>query len=75
MLILWGIVEIVLLWTMADLASKRVSIRPLLVTLLGANIGHMVLALRYFFAAPAVFDGLVSMVLVAALFKTYRIRP
>jgi hypothetical protein len=68
--ILWGIIEIILLWQLAALAStSSVSIAPLVATLLIANIGHAVLTFRYFFLVPVIFDCLIAIVLAVALFK------
>lgn len=66
MLIVWGFAEVLLLWRVAVL-STAVSVAPLVVILLLANVGHAILALRYFFPLPAVFDGLVAIALVLAL--------
>lgn len=64
--ILWGVVEILLLWSMASLAN-RTSVAALIAVLLAANIGHAILTLRYFFFLPALFDILVAAVLIVAL--------
>src|SRR5690242_1388958 len=56
--ILWGVIEVILLWQCASLAtSSPASAAPLLGTLLAANIGHAILTLRYFFLIPAAFDA------------------
>ena len=64
--ILWGVVEILLLWWMSVLAATT-PVAPLIAILLLANIGHAILTLRYFFPLPAVFDLLIAMVLIVAL--------
>jgi hypothetical protein len=62
--ILWGVVEIFLLWQVASIAAaSSVSIIPFLVLLLIANIGHAILTMLYFFPLPAVFDLLIALVL------------
>ncbi len=68
--ILWGIIEIFLLWQLAGIAGiSSVSITAFLILLLAANIGHAILTLRYFFLVPAIFDFLIALVLVLALLK------
>ncbi len=68
--ILWGIIEIILLWQLAGIAStSSVSIAAILILLLAANIGHAILTLRYFFLMPAIFDFLIAIVLFLALLK------
>jgi hypothetical protein len=46
-------------------ASARLA--PVLVVLIAANLLHAALVLRYFFPLPALFDGLVATLLLAAL--------
>jgi hypothetical protein len=59
-----------LLWQVAALSSTpSISVAPLVATLLVANIAHAVLALRYFFLAPVMFDCVIAIVLAVALFK------
>jgi hypothetical protein len=68
--ILWGVIEVVLLWQLAGIANTGlVSVAPLVATLLAANLGHAVLTLRYFFLLPPLFDILVAIALVVALVK------
>jgi hypothetical protein len=68
--ILWGIIEIVLLWQLAAIAAvSSVSIGPIVATLVAANIAHGVLTLRYFFLVPVVFDVLIAIVLTFGLSK------
>lgn len=70
LVILWGIIEVVLLWQLAVLAgSSAASVAPLVATLLAANIAHALLTLRYFFLIPVVFDGVIAILLALALFK------
>ena len=68
--IIWGIVEVIILWQLATLAREgSVSVRPVIATLLGANVAHAALTFRYFFLQPVVFDLLIAIVLALALFK------
>ena len=68
--ILWGVVEVVLLWQLARLAgASSASVAPLVATLLAANIGHAILTLRYFFLIPAIFDIMIAILLAVALFR------
>ena len=68
--ILWGIVEVIILWQLVSLANDgSVSVRPVVATLLGANIAHAALTLRYFFLQPVLFDLLIAIVLALALFE------
>jgi hypothetical protein len=70
MVIVWGVVEVVLLWQLSSLASSSSpSVAPLVVTLLAANVAHAILALRYFFLIPVVFDAVVAILLAVALFR------
>jgi hypothetical protein len=66
--ILWGVIEIVLLWQLAALAGTHSAwVTRAIAALLAANIGHAILTLRYFFLIPAIFDILIAVVLSAAL--------
>ncbi len=66
--ILWGLVEIVLLWQLSALAANDSSaVRPTVALLLLANVAHAVLALCYFFPAPVVGDVVVAVCLTWAL--------
>lgn len=66
--IMWGVIEIALLWALTTVAgAQTASLTALIVILLAANVGHAVLTLRYFFLIPAIFDVIISIVLVAAL--------
>lgn len=69
LVILWGVVEIVLLWLLAALANLAVPITAIVMLLLVANIAHGILALRYFFLVPAIFDLLVVIPLFLALLR------
>ena len=64
LVILWGFIEVLLLWQLSILA-KNVSIRlkPIIALLLLVNVGHAVLTLRYFFLVPAIFDLIVALFL------------
>lgn len=70
LVILWGVIEVILLWQLASIASaSSVSIAPLVATLLAANIAHAILTLRYFFLIPVIFDVLIALVLGVSLFR------
>jgi hypothetical protein len=70
LVILWGVIEVVLLWQLAALSAASESVAPLIITLLVANIGHALLTLRYFFLIPVVFDVLIAIVLGLSLAAT-----
>src|SRR5258708_793056 len=54
--ILWGVIEILLLWQFASFANiPSIPLTPIILILLIANIGHAILTLKYFFLIPAVF--------------------
>ena len=75
MVILSGAVEVVALWllsTMATGGDRRAM--PLVGVFVTANVGHALLALVYFFPAPAVFDGAIAACLVTALVAARRPR-
>jgi|SRR6516165_10302429 hypothetical protein len=66
--ILWGVVEIALLWQLSVLAAKDASrLSPIVALLLLANIAHGVLAALFFFPAPVVGDAVVAASLAWAL--------
>lgn len=68
--ILWGFIEVAILWDLAFVASKASpSVVSLGVILLVANVGHAVVTLRYFFLMPVIFDLLIAILLALALFK------
>jgi hypothetical protein len=67
LVILWGIIEVALLWEVSTL-TRDAPAMAMIVTLLLANVGHAILALRYFFLVPVVFDVVVAILLAAALF-------
>lgn len=68
--ILWGFVEVAILWDLAFVATKgSVSVVPWVGTLLVANVAHAALTLRYFFLTPVMFDLLIAIILALALFK------
>jgi hypothetical protein len=70
LVILWGVIEVILLWQLAAIASTSPAhVAPLIVTLLAANIAHAVLTIRYFFLIPVIFDSVIAIMLVVALFK------
>lgn len=59
--ILWGLVEIVLLWQLPTLAANDFSrVRPIVALLLLANLAHAALAWTYFFPAPVIGDLVVA---------------
>jgi hypothetical protein len=59
-----------LLWQLSSFAgTTSISVAPLVVTLLIANIAHAVLTFRYFFLVPVVFDVVIAIVLAIALLK------
>jgi hypothetical protein len=65
--ILWGLVEIVVLWQLSALAANDSSpVRPTVALFLLANLAHAVLAWRYFFPAPVVGDVVVAVCLAYA---------
>src|SRR6266851_4952140 len=69
--ILWGLVEIVLLWqlpTLAAIDSSRV--RPTVALLILANVAHAALAWTYFFPAPVVGDVVVAACLAWTFFAS-----
>ncbi len=68
MAILWGLVEIVVLWQLSTLAANDTSkARPTVELFLFANVAHAVLGWRYFFPAPVVGDVVVAACLTWAL--------
>lgn len=69
--ILWGLVEIVLLWQLATLAANDVSrVRPTIALLVLANVAHAILAWNYFFPAPVMGDVVVAACLVWTFFAS-----
>lgn len=69
LVILWGFVETALLWLLATVASSGAPVTGIIVLLLAANIAHGILALRYFFLIPTIFDSLVAIALLLALVR------
>jgi hypothetical protein len=70
LVIVWGFIEVILLFQLASIAStSSVSVAPLVTTLLAANIGHAILTLRYFFLIPVIFDLVIAILLGIALFR------
>lgn len=68
--ILWGAIEVALLWQLAAHANTDVFwARWFVATLLVANIAHAILTLRYFFLQPVVFDVVIAIVLALALLR------
>jgi hypothetical protein len=62
------LVEAILLWLLASLAMASPTLaRPIIWLVLGANIGHAILVLRYFFFVPLVPDLLIVGLTAAAL--------
>jgi hypothetical protein len=62
------VAEGVLLWLLAPLAKAEPRrLRPVLLLLVAANVGHAALVLRYFFPLPLVFDALVALCLLLAI--------
>jgi len=60
--------EALILWLLArPFRADPKGIAPVLVVLIVANLAHAFLVLRYFFPLPAMFDGLVAALLLAAL--------
>lgn len=69
--ILWGVVEVVLLWQLSTLAATHSSrLRPTVALLVLANGAHAVIAWTYFFLAPIVGDVAVAACLTWAFFAT-----
>ena len=61
------VVEAVLFWQLARMAqSQPALVRPTVVLFVLVNIGHALLAARYFFYVPIVFDLLIAFCLGAA---------
>jgi hypothetical protein len=74
--ILWGVIEMILIWQLSVLAKiSAIQIRPMIVSLFLANLGHAILILRYFFLIPALFDLIVALVLGLAFVKTINKNP
>jgi len=62
------LVEAIILWLLVrPLRDAPAGVAPILVVLVLANLLHAGLVLRYFFPLPAMFDGLVAALLLAAL--------
>lgn len=62
------VAEGLLLWLLAPLAKAEPRrLRPVLLLLVAANIGHAALVLRYFFPLPLMFDALVALCLLLAI--------
>lgn len=68
--ILWGAVEIAILWLLVSTASTSSVSVPLVGILLVANVAHAALTLRYFFITPVIFDLLIAIILALVLFKS-----
>lgn len=66
--ILFGVIEVILLWQLAALAkTDSYRIRPPIALFIFANLAHAVLIWKYFFLVPAVFDIAVAACLGWAL--------
>jgi len=62
--ILWGLIEVVLLWQFATLSKPDpFRLRPVIFLIFIANIGHALLTLKYFFLLPAIFDFIIAALL------------
>jgi hypothetical protein len=62
------LVEAVLFWQLARMAASQPAlVRPTIALFVLVNIGHALLAARYFFYVPIVFDLLIAACLGAAL--------
>ncbi len=69
--ILFGIVEVVLLWQLASLSKiPSIRIRPFIALLLFATLAHAILILNYFFLLPAIFDFITALLLGIAYMKS-----
>jgi hypothetical protein len=67
------LVEAVLLWLLVGLARAAPErLRGIVVVLVVANLAHLAMMLRSFFPLPAVFDGLIVLILLAALLPARR---
>jgi hypothetical protein len=67
--IVWGLVEIVLLWQLSTLATDNFSrVRPTIALFVLANVAHAILAWNYFFPAPVVGDVVVAACLAWTFF-------
>lgn len=63
--ILFGLVEIALLWQLSIIPENSLPIiKPIIAVLLFANILHGILTVKYFFLLPAIFDLLIATLLV-----------
>lgn len=59
--ILFGLVEVVVLWQLATLAkADSYRVRPIIGMLIFANVAHALLMWRYFFLGPLLFDVAVA---------------
>jgi hypothetical protein len=68
--ILWGLIEVILIWQLSVLAKiSSLRIRPMIVVLFLANVAHAILTLMYFFSVPAIFDFIVAIFLLSAFIK------
>jgi hypothetical protein len=69
--ILWGLVEVVLLWQLPTLAANDLSrVRPTVALLILANVAHAALAWTYFFPAPVIGDVVVAACLAWTFFAS-----
>jgi len=67
--ILFGIVEIALLWQLSIIPQNFLPIiKPIIVVLFFANVLHGILTVKYFFLLPPVFDLVVTILLALAYF-------
>ena len=65
--------EALILWLLVrPFRADPRAVAPILAVLVLANLGHAALVLRYFFPLPALFDGLVAGLLLAALLLSER---
>ncbi len=62
------LVEGVVFWLLANLAAKGVDVRPIAATFCVGYLALTLLAYRYFFAGPLIFDALVALLLGLAAF-------
>ena len=68
--ILWGLIEVILLWQLSIFAKNfTLPVRSMIAVLFFANLGHAILTLRYFFLIPAIFDFIVAIFLALSFFK------
>jgi len=70
------LVESLVLWLLVrPFRADPQAVAPILALLVLANVLHAALVLTYFFPLPAMFDGLVAALLLAALLPARKLQP